>query len=83
MMADEPAATPPELAAMRELVLVVQEVDVPRMETVSLDKHVVLDMAPGAALQFFSANGQFQPLVEVQTGEAVRLRVVHAGELYS
>ncbi|KAG5186634.1 Cupredoxin [Tribonema minus] len=80
IVADDPVTVPAELAAMRELVAVVQEVDVPRMATIALDKRVIRNAAPGAALQFFAVNGQFQPLIEVETGEAVRLRVVHAGE---
>jgi FtsP/CotA-like multicopper oxidase with cupredoxin domain len=79
---DEPDGQPVELAAMRELVVVLQEIDIRRLNKLSTDVDDVLlneHSSDDTPIQFITANGQFQPAIELRTGEAIRLRIVHAG----
>jgi FtsP/CotA-like multicopper oxidase with cupredoxin domain len=71
-----------ELTAMRELVVVLQEIDMRRLNKLSTDVDDVLlneHNSDDTPIQFITANGQFQPVIQLHTGEAIRLRIVHAG----
>jgi FtsP/CotA-like multicopper oxidase with cupredoxin domain len=81
---DEPDVQSIELASMRNLILVLQEIDIRRLNKLSTDVDNVLLSEHSAAddstpIQFITANGQFQSAIALYTGEAVRLRIVHAG----
>eukprot|EP00752_Nemacystus_decipiens_P013464 g11926.t1 len=101
---DPEASLPPEVEAMRELVMVLQETNI---ESGALRNYKAASQIAGSKmplygsggggsrrgveggdggsksempmLHFVTVNGQYQPVVRAQPGEALRMRVIHGG----
>eukprot|EP00903_Cladosiphon_okamuranus_P017466 g16088.t1 len=90
---DAEGSLPPEVEAMREVVMVLQETNIESgalrnykaASEISGSKMPLYGKAEGGnasesdLLHFITVNGQYQPVIRAQPGEALRLRVVHGG----
>jgi FtsP/CotA-like multicopper oxidase with cupredoxin domain/ABC-type tungstate transport system permease subunit len=84
---DEPEETPHELAAMVEVMLVLQmqywdSLGVATHDTISAQLHDALDMdASGPRGNYILANGQHKPVVSLVANQYARFRVLNANEV--
>jgi FtsP/CotA-like multicopper oxidase with cupredoxin domain len=82
---DYEAHLPAEMKNLEEHVMVLQDVDVERMEreerAILGSKVAVLAHRneASAPARFVTVNGQFQPILGLEVGKIVRLRMIHGG----